>query len=534
MSHPTVRVPPDSTGKRVATGCALEFQYSGATGTMHVGDLLTASTSGVLGHISKLVESSPTAGTITVDLHHGAPEAVVVSETVTATGIGEDETATVVNVGTPYYITKTINVGQNNSFNGQHVDSEGAASVRFIDGSPTLNSFGSLLAMGVNTVGVYDFSADGAVDLFSSHTASGGNISYDSDKSVVSLNCTTASGSLIHYSTNKYHFYWPGRGLGAIMTVASSDLGVTGNQRQWGLFDDSDGVFFELSGSTVNVVVRSSVSGTKIDTRVKQVDWNLDKLDGTGLSREVLHVNKITPYFIDYQWLGAGRVRFGIVGSKGNRIYCHTVENSGQNLYPYMKRGSLPLSNNNENFQLLGASPSLRITCMAVQTEGAADYTYWRYSQSHPQKSVSGSLIPLISVRSKVEYFGKHNQTNVYPETYTCHVSGSAVRLDFYWPITLQGDTWAQAAVGPSDGGTLEIDTAATGSVVDADSWAHFTEFVSPGSHTVQLRDTFEINDEGILTQAHGGESIGYSVVATVIGGGNAVVNGSLTYKELR
>jgi len=67
------------------------------------------------------------------------------------------------------------------------------------------------------------------------------------------------------------------------------------------------------------VCVRSSASGTKTETVILQEDFNKDTVDGTGLSRMNLDLTYDNIYWIDIQWLGGGRVRFGTYNN-GERV----------------------------------------------------------------------------------------------------------------------------------------------------------------------------------------------------------------------
>lgn len=507
----------------------LSIAYSGLTGDIQIGDDVTASTSGFLGHVVSVDVATVSTGEVYVQLEDDSPEAVTNGETLTFTGATPTGTATVSGVGTPYFLNRQIVVGGNNSFNHQHVDERGAAFTRFTDGAPTLNSFGSLLTGEIRTVGVYEFSADDQADLFSSVQRTGGSGSYLTENSTFAISTNNSSGSYSGRTTNKYHFYWPGRGLGLITTIACGDTGVSGNIRRWGLFDDETGIFFALSGSVPCVGYRNTVNGVTTDTLVPQSDWSLDRLDGAGVSLQTLNVNKIAPYVMDYQWLGAGRIRFGLVDSTGQKVWCHVIENSGKHDFPYMTKGSAPFRVDNENFTANGGTPTIRMTCAAVQHEGPLDYTFWRYSYSHGAKTITGSQQPLIAVRAKTMYYGKHNQTNVYPDSYACSVSGGRVKLELCWPITLTGDSWAN-----DNGSTLEADTAATGTTQDANTWVFQTYYLADGCHEIKLSDLFEWNDEGILTLSDGSGSTPFCLVASLISGSSATVQGAFNYKELR
>lgn len=76
--------------------------------------------------------------------------------------------------------------------------------------------------------------------------------------------------------------------------------------------------------------------------RVLQSQWNMDKCDGTGPSGYVLDPKRMQMIYIDYSWYGAGTIRFGVRGPKGNVIYVHRIVNSNVNQLAYQKSGNLP------------------------------------------------------------------------------------------------------------------------------------------------------------------------------------------------
>lgn len=527
MSQSHIRVPPDGVGKRIVTTAHLDINYEALTGDIQLHDVVSGSMSGTLGTVVKVVPIDSGSGAVYVLLDHEVPEQVVNGEILTFTGVTPTGTASAVGTGTALHTSRTVLAGANNPFYLQHVDIHGAASIRYAEGSPAFDAFGKMMTSTSTMGGVYEFSSSPMDDSFTVATASGGASTYDATRSLVELSTTTANGSSVTRTSNKDHFYWPGSGITVLQTVACNNTGTVGNTRRWGYFDTENGLFFELVDSELRVVIRSSISGTVVDTPVAQAEWNVDRLDGTGLSGVTLNVNKITPYFIDFQWLGAGRVRFGILSSAGDRVVCHQVENSSQNDYVYMRTPHLPVRHENFNRALTGTTSALRVTCIAVKNEGVMDYTYYRFCHVHPQVTVTGNLIPLLSAQSKPTYNGNRNVVNTHPEEYTCDVSGGRVRLDFYWPVALTGATFAV-----DDGTTLDFDHAASAAAEDADSWLYLSRHLADGSHTVDLRPFFNNNEEGIIANPDGSVSP-FCIVATKISG-TPVVNGAFVYKELR
>jgi hypothetical protein len=94
-------------------------------------------------------------------------------------------------------------------------------------------------------------------------------------------------------------------------------------------------------GATISGTSRAQITKT-IDTRIPQSSWNLDKCDGTGVSKYNLDISKMQMFYIDFSWYGAGFVRWGVRGTDGNVIYCHKLQNNNVNYEAYMRSGNLP------------------------------------------------------------------------------------------------------------------------------------------------------------------------------------------------
>jgi len=80
-----------------------------------------------------------------------------------------------------------------------------------------------------------------------------------------------------------------------------------------------------------------------IDKKVKQKDFNIDKLDGTGPSRYDIDITKMQMIGIQYSWYGAGFIDFMLRGSDGNFIFAHRMRNSNVNTEAFMRSGNLPV-----------------------------------------------------------------------------------------------------------------------------------------------------------------------------------------------
>jgi hypothetical protein len=79
-----------------------------------------------------------------------------------------------------------------------------------------------------------------------------------------------------------------------------------------------------------------------VDTVIPQSQFNIDKIDGTGPSGYNANFNTMQMFYVDFTWYGAGFVRWGIRGPKGDIIYVHRMPNNNLNPMAYMRSGNLP------------------------------------------------------------------------------------------------------------------------------------------------------------------------------------------------
>lgn len=108
---------------------------------------------------------------------------------------------------------------------------------------------------------------------------------------VATLATGTTANSTTQYQSVRVARFIPGminfyRGV-----LRVGDTGAANNIRNWGIFDSSNGAFFQLSGTTMNIVTRNGSS----DTVVSKASWNKDNtftLD-TNYHEYEIHVSYI-------------------------------------------------------------------------------------------------------------------------------------------------------------------------------------------------------------------------------------------------
>lgn len=161
--------------------------------------------------------------------------------------------------------------------------------------------------------------------------------------------------------------YQPGKSQMSFITfvLGEAQSGIT---REVGLFDAQNGIFLRQTESGLALVVRSYVTGAAVDSVVNQANWNLDILNGSGDSGYALDQTKAQILFIDYEWLGVGRVRVGFVFD-GIPYYAHQFLHSNIISYVYTSRPNLPVRYSIEN-DGTGAAATFETICSSVNSEG--------------------------------------------------------------------------------------------------------------------------------------------------------------------
>jgi len=78
------------------------------------------------------------------------------------------------------------------------------------------------------------------------------------------------------------------------------------------------------------------------EIRVRQQDFNIDPLNGTGASGFNLDASKMQMYALEYSWYGAGTVIWMLRGQDGKFNWAHRRPNNNISNEAYMRSGNLP------------------------------------------------------------------------------------------------------------------------------------------------------------------------------------------------
>jgi hypothetical protein len=361
---------------------------------------------------------------------------------------------------------------------------------------------------------------------YASQTATAGTVTHVAAQSAVRLTVTGTSGSSAKLRTNTFYRYQAGKGLRWRTTLYHADTGQTNQTRRWGFFDDNDGLFFRLSGTTLSVVQRSSVSGSVVDTVVNQSAWNYDPMNGTGPSGITLDITKGNIYEGVFQWLGVGSAHFFINGR-----LVHTFQNANTIAAPYMRTAQLPMSWEVVNTGTSTAS-SLTYVCASVFVEGgdlpqATSFAAYNTADI----SVTTTERPVLSIRPKATYNAITNRMLVLPFLMSISTEGSRAGFRIAMNSTLTGASWT--SVDANSG--VEYDLSATSGTGGQTLFRGFmpnsndsatlslTEFFSDKAHGRALRLDAFATTQDVLT-----------IYAINEAAGTTLMRASLAWDEVR
>ena len=413
----SIRVPPDSTGKKILTTerTIIDYDQGNTSLLISVGDILTGANSAATGLVSGVVTAGFPTNSGRVYLHdaNGTFQNDELLQ-VGATTVGTADFTNLTSTAQESIHVQSVSIADpNNPSYKQQIDRFGAQLTTFADGAPVLSPFGDLMTGQRHIVKDYRFAYDTRPDLFGDVAIGTANVSFEVNNGTLLLSNPTTTGAKIQRTSHFYHPYIPGVGTELLMTMAVGDSGKTNVRRRWGIYDDLNGAFFQLDGTQFSVVLRSSTSGSVVDTVIPQSSFNIDRLDGSDDIGFILDVTKGNIYQIDLQWLGAGIVSYVIFDSNGNKLRAHTLQNANQANLPYMQTATLPIRVEQENTGTAGSSSELRFCCGSVSHTSipiSGGSSQWSAESLVKTANTTTGEVPLLGIKPSVLFATKENR----------------------------------------------------------------------------------------------------------------------------
>lgn len=238
---------------------------------------------------------------------------------------------------------------------------------------------------------------------FTSNTATATH-AFSSNEGLINLNVDTTADAEVVRETTKVFSYQPGKSLQLLNTFTFNEPKDNLRQRV-GYFGTNNGIYLEQDGTDISFVKRSNITGSVVETKIDQADWNIDKLDGTGPSLLTLDLTKSQILWMDIEWLGVGSVRAGFV-INGQFIHCHSFHHANDTTGAYITTASLPLRYEIKNTAETSGSSTLKQICSSIISEGGyqlrGDQQSVGTSITSPYSlTTAGTYYPVVSIRLK-------------------------------------------------------------------------------------------------------------------------------------
>lgn len=346
-------------------------------------------------------------------------------------------------------------------------------------------------------------------------------------ESSIGMTITTVSGRKLTRQSKEYFRYRPGKSHLLIASVLFADAKNNLAQRV-GLLDNNNGVFFQLSGTVIQVAIRSKVTGTVVDYTVNQADWVIDKLNGLGGDDNPsgIDLDLTAPQILvmDLQWLNAGRVRFGFcIG--GAFVYCHEINHANVTglTSGYMTTANLPIRYEIENIDTTASNSTMKQICCVIMTECGDTPEELSYYGSTASRGVSGvtvangTLTFMLAVRMRTSINSITNRGYTIPYLLDIHTGSSEINFQLLLNPTITAGTWSNVSTANS---ILEMNTTATGfsggdvisdGLIDNASTGRFSSDNLAALGRIKMYNSFDGTTGAILClvgQGSGGTSV--------------------------
>lgn len=434
----------------------------------------------------------------------------------------------------PEYITRPVglkNVAQT-TINPATEDKQDSIITELQNGtsfsdSPSLDAFNRLRISSPHTLFDVQNEYDASPLFYENQLTGGGTVTHVPNSSSIRMSVGTASGDKVVRQTREYFRYIPGKSQAIIRSITMGATKANVRKRH-GYFDANNGLFFEDNGTNFGIVKRTYTSGSVVDNRIAQSSFNQDVMDGSGASGMTLDFSKKNIFIIDFQWLGAGRVRFGIFTPHGEIVYFHEIRNANTLTVPYMTTPNLPMRSEIENTGTAASSTDMDITCSAVLSENSAE------SAKGITMSASNGITPIavttrraiLSIRPKATFNSIVNRGLIKDIVYDLIASTNNAFYEIVYNGALGGTpSWASAGASS----IVEYDvagTTVTGGIV------LFSGFVPSNAKSGGNITNNLLSKLPLVLDIAGANPINLSVVCTSMSGTSNVA-ASLNWTEI-
>ena len=364
------------------------------------------------------------------------------------------------------------------------------------DWRPQFSNNNRLKVAPFQTVFFNTFQYGKETDVWDERVVGVGTATHNASSSNVIMQVGSTAGSKVIRQTKNVMRYIPGRPATLAFAIRL-EAPTPGVRRRFGLFNETDGAFFEDDGGTYSYVIRTTTSGITTERRVTRDDWNGEKFDGNGWTGVTADPTKQQMISINYEWYGAGTVEFSWL-MKGETIKSHTFDNSNNLDRVWCSTPFLPIRCEIENITGVAGTHYLYQGSNSLLQEGEPEKLGSLLSITNPitgtTLTAANTFYPVISLRLKPSALQAvmllrslqavtNDNTNVY--------------WRLYQNATLTGTSWTDH---PDPNSFIQYDTTATALTGGIPLLSGFT--ISGGSSLIDIdsRADLQLGRSGIGT----------------------------------
>jgi hypothetical protein len=390
----------------------------------------------------------------------------------------------------------------------------------------TFNSKGRLRVAQFATEFTNTFQYGKETDVWDESTASGGTATHVPAISGIDMAVTNTIGSEVVRQTRNVMTYISGRA--AILSFSIRlQAPVAGIRRRFGLYNGSEGAYFEDDGSGDYFCCIADAGGSPSLQRVGRAGWNGDKLDGTGPSGITANPDAQQLIQFDYEWYGAGEVKVQFV-INGECITIHTFYDANILNSPWCKSPFLPIRceiKNTTGGQAAGTYHVYQGSNSLIR-DGASEKTGMPVNISNAitgtDMGSANTFTPILSIRLKSTALGGV----VIPHSFQI---GSIDNVDVFYKIiknaALTGASWVDH---PNTNALSQYDVSSTAISGGEAFDAGFIPRLSAGNQTFYDMATYQLGRSSMGTVS---DTI---TIAMASAGANKKAVASLNWLEQR
>jgi hypothetical protein len=367
---------------------------------------------------------------------------------------------------------------------------------------------------------------------FEQVVATDGTVTHDTDARAALLTVTGDSGSRAMLAGRQYLPYEKGKSQLYKATYLFG-AAVANVRKRVGYYDAANGFYLEQNGTSgLNIVRRSSSTGSLITTTIAQADWNIDTMDGTGPSGITLDQTAPNLLVIDGQWQGIGRVRFGF-SIDGVTRYVHQfihANQPGQPL-PYVQSFTLPCRWEIES-TAASAGSTMSAACVDVVSEGGVSspngLTFTANNTSNIATSTTRAHC--LSIRPAAVFPAGSSLVNrsfIIPLNVNAIAGGADALVEVFYDCGLTGGTWTQTNTHSTIEYGVGQSIAELGVPVDS-------FFVAAGTGSSRGVGSQGIDSQYPLTLSVAGDNPKAMTVAVTALSGTGTARAAIGWKEIR